>query len=53
MQTGPKKSRKRPYQIPRDKTVLSSTLRQIGEDIQKRDYAEGLSRPIKHLRIPE
>ena len=52
MQTGPKKSRKRPYQIPRDKTVLSSTLRQIGEDIQKRDYAVGLSKANQALADP-
>ena len=52
MQTGPKKSRKRPYQIPRDKTVLSSTLRQIGEDIQERGYAVGLSKANQALADP-
>lgn len=49
MQTGRKKLRKRPFQIPCDKTVLSSTLRQIGEDIQKRDFAVGLSKANEAL----
>jgi len=49
MQTDRKKFRKRPFQIPCDKTLRSVTLRQIGEHIQKRDYAEGLSKANQAL----
>ena len=52
MQTGRKKFRKRPHQAPGDKTPLSASLRQIGEDIQKRDYATGLSKANQALTAP-
>ena len=49
MQTGRLRFRKRPYQPPVDKTALSSTLRQIGEDIHKRNSAAGLSKANQAL----
>ncbi|MGD9782245.1 MAG: tetratricopeptide repeat protein [Kiritimatiellia bacterium] len=44
MKTDGKRFRKRPHQAPGDRTFLSSTLRQIGEHIQKRDFEAGLSK---------
>ena len=53
-----KRYRKRPYQLPRDKTPLSMALRQIGESIQRRDYPSALARAAAlmadpHLDNPE
>lgn len=49
MHDGRKRFRKRPHQSPGDKTVLSSTLRQIGERIQKGDNAAGLAKANQAL----
>lgn len=52
MKTGGRKSRKQPRQSPGDKTPLSASLRQIGEHIQKRDFAAGLSKANQALAAP-
>ncbi len=49
---GGKRFRKRPYQPPRDKTSLAAALREIGECIQHRDFASGLSRANQLFSTP-
>lgn len=53
MKTGGIKNRKRPHRSPRDKTPLSASLRKIGEQIQKKDFAAGLSKANQTLTVPE
>ena len=52
MKTGGIKNRKRPHRSPRDKTPLSASLRKIGEQIQKKDFAAGLSKANQTLTAP-
>lgn len=52
MNANGRKFRKRPYQPPADQKALSSTLRQIGEHIQKRDFASALSKANQALSDP-
>lgn len=52
MKTGGIKNRKRPHRSPRGKTPLSASLREIGEQIQKKDFAAGLSKANQTLTAP-
>ena len=52
MKAGGNKFRKRPRQTPGDKAALSASLRQIGDHIQKRDIAAGLSKADQALSSP-
>ena len=52
MKTGGIKNRKRPHRSPRDKTPLSASLRKIGEQIQKKEFAAGLSKANQTLTAP-
>ena len=52
MKAGGKMFRKRPRQSPGDKTPFSAALRQIGGQIQKRDFAAGLSKANQALTAP-
>ena len=49
MKLGRIKSQKRTYRPPNDKTPFASTLRRIGEDIQKGEFSSGLSNANKEL----
>ena len=52
MKTGGMRNRKRPRCSPGDKTPLSASLRQIGDHIQKWDFAAGLSKANQTLIAP-
>ena len=49
MNANGRKFRKRPHRSPADPKVFSSTLRQIGEHIQKRGFAPALSKANQAL----
>ena len=52
MNANGRKFRKRPHRSPADPKAFSSTLRQIGEHIQKREFAPALSKANQALSDP-